>query len=152
VSTSNAFAEDIKDEIAKLRNADLILFEFPLWWSAPPAILKGWLDKVFALGVAWDSDHRYDKGLLAGKKALVIVGAGDPESNYTTEGIHGATITQHLYPLLHSTLAQSGMDVISPFIATGLTTAGDQEVQEYLEKLDKHLANALSNPDFIYKH
>lgn len=149
---STAFAEDIKSEIEKIRTADLILFEFPLWWSAPPAIMKGWFDKVFAMGVAWDGDHRYKTGLLGGKKALVVVSAGDSETNYSATGIHGATITQHLYPLLHSTLAHAGLDVLKPYIASDLTVASDEDRQEHLIQLDKYIEKAVSNPEFIYKH
>jgi NAD(P)H dehydrogenase (quinone) len=148
----SAFAEDIKTEIAKIRAADLIIVEFPLWWSAPPAMLKGWFDKVFAMGVAWDGDHRYKNGLLGGKKVLVVVGAGDSESYYTAEGLHGASITQHLYPLLHSTLAHAGLDVVKPFIAAGLTTASDEDRQSYLLGLEKHLEMTVKSPEYIYKH
>ncbi len=148
----NAFAEDIKQEIEKVRHADLILFEFPLWWSAPPAIMKGWFDKVFALGVAWDSNHRYKNGLLSGKKALILTGAGDPGDLYSSSGLHGATIEQHLYPLLHSTIAHAGIDVLKPFIVTGLTTADDEERQTQLNKLEEYLKKVVDNPEFIYKH
>ncbi len=148
----SAFAEDIKSEIAKVRAADLLLIEFPLWWSAPPAILKGWFDKVFAMGVTWDGNHRYESGLLRGKKVLVVAGAGDPESYYTAEGLHGATVTQHLYPLLHSTLAHAGLDVVTPFIAAGLTSANDEDRQNLLEDVERHLEKVVSSPEFIYKH
>lgn len=148
----NAFAEDIKQEIAKVRKADLILFEFPIWWSAPPAIMKGWFDKVFALGVAWDGDHRYASGLLKGKQALIIAGAGDSEAHYSEDGIHGATLVQHLYPLLHSTLAHAGIDVHKPFLTFGLTVADDGEREAYLSDLDKYLAKIATSPEFIYKH
>lgn len=149
---STAFAEDIKDEIAKIRTADLLVFEFPLWWSAPPAIMKGWFDKVFAMGVAWDGDHRYSSGLLGGKQALVITGAGDSEDHYSATGMHGATIVQHLYPLLHSTLAHAGLDVLKPFIATGLTSASDDDRQTHLINLDAHIYKVATDPEFIYKH
>ncbi len=146
------FAEDIKTEIARMRAADLIVFEFPIWWSAPPAIMKGWFDKVFALGVAWDGNHRYDSGLLRGKKALVIACAGDDEKLYSSEGVHKATLTQYLYPLLHGTLAQSGFDVIKPFIAHNLTASGEDERQEILGKLNAYLESFSANPTYLYTH
>lgn len=149
---NGAFAEDIKDEIAKIRSADIVVFEFPLWWSAPPAIVKGWFDKVFAMGVAWDGDHRYSSGLFGGKQALVITSAGDPESFYSAEGIHGATVEQHLYPLLHSTLAHAGFDVLKPYIVTGMTVAGDEDRQTYINNLDIYLQQMMSQPTYIYKH
>jgi NAD(P)H dehydrogenase (quinone) len=149
---SGGFAEDIKDEVAKVRSADLIIFEFPLWWSAPPAMMKGWFDKVFAMGVAWDSSHRYKEGFFRGKQALVVTSAGDPEDFYSSSGIHRASVTQHLYPLLHSTIAHAGIDVIKPFIVHNLTAASDQDCTESLELFEKYLETVIDNPEFIYKH
>ena len=150
--SETGFAEDIKSEIAKLRACDLVVFIFPLWWSAPPAILKGWFDKVFAMGIVWDGNHRYGTGLLHGKKALILTESNDDASSYTDQGIHGASIEQHLYPLLHSTLAHAGLDVLKPFNATGLLLAEDDERQKILSELDSYLDNFSTNPEFIYKH
>ena len=146
------FAEDIKDEIAKIRRADLIVFEFPLWWGGAPAIMKGWFDKVFALGVVWDGDHRYKTGLLKGKQALVLTSAGDAGAMYAADGIHGATVEQHLYPLLHSTLAHAGLEVLKPFVATGLTAATDNDRQAQLDDLQKYLQQIIDSPTYLYKH
>ena len=147
-----SFAEDIKQEIERIRAADVIVVEFPLWWSAPPAIMKGWFDKVFALGIAWDGDHRYSNGFLRGKQVLVISGAGDPERNYQPDGVHRATVTQHLYPLLHSTLAHAGLDVLKPFYAYDLTIASEQERHEILNSLGGYLQKQFEQPEFLYKH
>ncbi|MBP6962464.1 NAD(P)H-dependent oxidoreductase [Candidatus Saccharibacteria bacterium] len=152
VNNDGAFAEDIKSEIVKIRSADIVVFEFPLWWSSTPAVLKGWFDKVFAMGVAWDGDHRYKAGLLTGKKAMVITSAGDREQDYSPTGMHGATIIQHLYPLLHSTLAHAGFDVYRPFITTGLTTSNEEDRQKHIDKLGEYLERNEASPDFIYKH
>lgn len=148
----SSFAEDIKQEVERLRKADLLVVEFPLWWSAPPAIMKGWFDKVFALGVVWDGDHRYGSGLLRGKNAVVITGAGDPEKYYHPDGIHKATVAQHLYPLLHSTLAHAGLNVIKPFVAYNLTIAAEDERRGELEKLDAYLQSFGQAPQYLYKH
>lgn len=146
------FAEDIQQEISRLRIADLVIVEFPLWWSAPPAMMKGWFDKIFALGVAWDGDHRYSKGLLKGKQVLVVTTAGDTDVQYSASGIHGATVEQHLYPLLHSTLAHSGMDVLKPFVCSGLTLSSQEERQDMLDNLEKYLMTLDENPAYLYKH
>ncbi len=42
-------SEDIRAEIAKLLEAELVVFQFPIWWFSMPAMLKGWLDRVFVL-------------------------------------------------------------------------------------------------------
>src|SRR4030067_2494529 len=49
-SEKNLFTEDIKEGQDKLRWADFIIFQYPLWWFSVPAILKGWFDRVLANG------------------------------------------------------------------------------------------------------
>ncbi len=44
---------DIDAEQRKLVAADAVIFQFPLWWLGMPAILKGWIDRVFAYGLAY---------------------------------------------------------------------------------------------------
>lgn len=39
---------------ADLKWCDTLVFIYPTWWSGPPAMLKGWLDRVLIRGVAWD--------------------------------------------------------------------------------------------------
>ena len=39
-----------------VRRADVLVFVYPTWWSGPPAILKGWLERVLVPGVAFRFD------------------------------------------------------------------------------------------------
>src|SRR4051812_17343831 len=41
---------EVKEQIENIFWADLLLLQFPLWWFGPPAILKGWMDRVFVYG------------------------------------------------------------------------------------------------------
>jgi NAD(P)H dehydrogenase (quinone) len=41
-----------------VRGAEVLAFVYPTWWSAPPAILKGWLERVLVTGVAFRFDAR----------------------------------------------------------------------------------------------
>lgn len=43
---------DIRREQDKLPRADTLVVQFPLWWFGPPAILKGWFDRLFVQGFA----------------------------------------------------------------------------------------------------
>lgn len=45
---SDTLTADVKAEIEKLLWADTLILQFPLWWFTMPAILKGWVDRVFA--------------------------------------------------------------------------------------------------------
>jgi NAD(P)H dehydrogenase (quinone) len=75
---------DIAAEQEKLLWADTVIFQFPLWWFSMPAIMKGWIDRVYAWGFAYGvgehSDRhwgdRYGEGTFVGKRAMLIVTAG----------------------------------------------------------------------------
>lgn len=68
----------IQAHYERLESADVIIFVHPDWWGAPPAILKGWIDRVFSPGIAYDYEGAEfmvkDKiPLLTGKKAGVFI-------------------------------------------------------------------------------
>jgi len=46
-------APDIADHVAALRRAEAVLLVYPTWWFGMPALLKGWLDRVWLPGVAF---------------------------------------------------------------------------------------------------
>lgn len=62
----------------ELVDSEGILAVHPDWWGGPPAILKGWVDRVFSPGVAYHKERAFpgdrgeEQGLLSGKRALVI--------------------------------------------------------------------------------
>jgi NAD(P)H dehydrogenase (quinone) len=115
---------DIRREQQKITWADTLVFHFPMWWFGPPAILKGWLDRVlvqgFAFGVRDEGGRtlRYGEGGLAGKRAMVITSVGARESSFGPRGIHGH-IKQVLWPLLHGTFWYTGMAAHEPFVVYG---------------------------------
>jgi NAD(P)H dehydrogenase (quinone) len=152
VNTGGGFSPDVDGEMKKVKDADIIIIHFPLWWGGPPAILKGWFDRVFAMGFAWNGDKHYENGLLSGKKVLVTVSAGDPGSFYTAEGMHGATVEQHLYGLTNGTLAFCGMDVYKPFVVTNVTAAEQAELEKRVEDYRDLLQSIDSYSSYIYKH
>lgn len=114
---------DIAAEQEKLRWADSVILQFPLWWYSMPAILKGWVDRVFtyhfAYGVGEHTDtrygDRYGEGTLAGKRAMLSVTIGGREPHYTDRGINGP-IDDLLFPIQHGILYYPGMDVLPPFV------------------------------------
>jgi NAD(P)H dehydrogenase (quinone) len=121
---AGTLTEDVKTEIDKLLWADALILQFPMWWFSMPAILKGWVDRVFAYGFAYGvgehSDRRwgdrYGEGTLAGKRAMLIVTAGGWEEHYANRGINGP-IDDLLFPINHGILYYPGYDVLPPFVA-----------------------------------
>jgi NAD(P)H dehydrogenase (quinone) len=72
-----SYSVDIVDELQKIQAADVVLFYFPLWWNAPPAMMKGWFDRVLTMGTAWDGEHIFSTGKYRGKKAGVVDDSGN---------------------------------------------------------------------------
>ena len=57
----NRVADDICQEQIKLDAADIVIFQFPLYWMGFPGILKNWFERVFHDGYAFDMPNRtYD--------------------------------------------------------------------------------------------
>lgn len=108
--------DDIRAEQAKLLAADAVVFQFPLWWFGMPAIMKGWIERVFAYGLAYGykdagNTWRYGEGGLAGKRAMLSVTMGGPASDYAPRGINGQ-LDELLFPITHGTLFFPGMEVL----------------------------------------
>ncbi|TFI41750.1 flavodoxin family protein [Rhodococcus sp. 1R11] len=123
---TGTLTSDVRTEQEKLLWADTIIFQFPLWWYSMPAILKGWVDRVFtyhfAYGVGEHSDtkygERFGEGTLAGKRALLSITVGGPEAHYSDRGINGP-IDDLLFPIHHGILYYPGIDVLPPFVVHG---------------------------------
>ena len=108
-------APDILAEVEKLKRADLVILNFPVYWFSVPAMLKGWIDRVLISGVCYGGRRIYDQGGLKGKKAALSFTLGGREHMFGPGAIHGE-LDVMLRPLLRGTLAYVGMDVL-PFFA-----------------------------------
>jgi putative NADPH-quinone reductase len=67
----------VQEHCEEIRQAEGIVIIHPNWWGQPPAVLKGWVDRVIRPGIAYeflegDSGEGVPKGLLAAKAALVF--------------------------------------------------------------------------------
>jgi NAD(P)H dehydrogenase (quinone) len=56
----------------KIKQADLLVFVYPIFWGRPPAMLLGFIDQVFAANFAYRHDSLLPEGLLAGKRAVCV--------------------------------------------------------------------------------
>lgn len=114
---------DIAREQDKLRWADAVILQFPLWWFSMPAIMKGWVDRVYACGFAYGvGEHsdahwgdRYGEGEMAGKRAMLVVSVGGWAPHYGPRGVNGP-IDQLLFPIQHGVLFYPGFDVLPPHV------------------------------------
>lgn len=141
---SGHLSEDIRAEQRKIDWADALVFQFPLWWFGPPAILKGWFDRVlvqgFAFGVRDEQGRtrRYGDGGLAGKRALTVTSVGARESGFGPRGIHGH-MDEVLFPLLHGTFWYAGMAALPPLVVYGADRATEADAVERAAELRERL-------------
>ncbi len=119
---TNTLPEDVRREIARLERAELVLFQFPVWWHGQPAILKGWFDRVFVNGGLYTSTMRYDRGYFRGRKAVCSVTTGAPEIAFGP-GCRGGDIELILWSI-HVSLHYLGFHVLPPFVAFGIQGHG----------------------------
>jgi putative NADPH-quinone reductase len=69
-----SFDDSVQHYATALSEAEGIVIVHPDWWGQPPALLKGWVDRVFRPGIAYDFDEiREKEALLRGKKATVFI-------------------------------------------------------------------------------
>lgn len=125
---------DVEEEQQKLLAADAVLLHFPLWWFSMPAIMKGWIDRVWAYGLAYGykdagNRYRYGDGGFKGKRALLSVMVGGPAEDYAPRGINGP-LDQLLFPITHGTLFFPGMDVLPTFAVYGTGRIGGEAVAQ----------------------
>ncbi|GAA2109323.1 NAD(P)H-dependent oxidoreductase [Kitasatospora saccharophila] len=137
---------DVRAEQEKLLWADTVILQFPLWWYTMPAILKGWVDRVFtyrfAYGVGEHSDtkygERFGEGTLAGRRALLSVTVGGPESHYAARGINGP-IDDLLFPIQHGILYYPGLEVLPPFVVHGADRLAPERYSAVVEAWEQRL-------------
>lgn len=85
-------ADDVKQEQEFIRWADCITFIHPIWWTGLPAIMKGFIDRVFSYGFAYRYDNGIQKGLLTGKQAVIINTHGKSKAEYEAIGMDKALL------------------------------------------------------------
>ncbi|AGS24530.1 NAD(P)H-dependent oxidoreductase [Rhizobium etli] len=146
-SENHTLPSDVILELEKLESADLVIFQFPLWWHGPPAILKGWFDRVFVSGKIYSSRMRYDVGYFRGKQALVSVTTGAPASAFGP-GARGGDMNVMLWPI-HYSLHYLGFSVLAPqchFEASGHGYNYGNELET-----KRRLKTSLSLEDWVWR-
>jgi NAD(P)H dehydrogenase (quinone) len=142
-AAESAFAADLATEQARVRRADLIIFAFPLWWGGPPAILKGWIDRVLSYGFAYVDGARFETGLFKGKRGMLCVSTGGTQERFSETGVYGP-IEKVLWPLQQLTLAYMGLEVAEPFIAYGAPRVSPEAREDYLRAWQARVVTAMA--------
>jgi NAD(P)H dehydrogenase (quinone) len=131
---------DVQREIDALLWADFVVLQFPIWWFGMPAILKGWMDRVFVYGTLYSGSRCFNAGVCRGKRAMLSVTTGSSAEACTYNGQEGDT-RLILWPI-HYALHYLGFSVLEPSLITGVRGSypeDDAAVQ------DRHLETQLRN-------
>lgn len=150
-SETGTFPHEIKEEIERLDAADLLILQYPMWWHLPPAILKGWYDRVLLYGEVYTSTRRFESGRFAGRRAMLSVTVGTSPETYAHDGRSG-DIDLLLWPV-NFTLAYVGYKVLEPFVAfgveAGISYSAPEAVEKRLVDIQRTLADRISRIDVV---
>ena len=124
-----SFDEAIQRYSIELAEADHLIFIHPDWWGQMPAILKGWIDRVFRQGTAFEYDgpdfiEKEKTALLTGKTATVIL---------TTDRDPEPMAIKHIWK--KDILAYCGIDDAEVLIHYSARIAGMKERNEFTERI-----------------
>src|SRR5690606_25102558 len=155
---ADALTADVKAEHEKLRWADTLLLQLPLWWFTMPAALKGRLDRVYSYGFAYGvGEHndtrwgdRYGEGVFAGKRAMLIVTTGGWQEHYSARGINGP-IDDLLFPINHGILHYPGYDVLPPFVAYKVDRMDEAAFAATAQALRERMRALATTPPIPYR-
>lgn len=135
----NRLPADIEEEQQHITWAEHIVVVYPVWWAGLPAILKGYIERVFSYGFAYKYGEQGNiEQLLNGKAALLISTHGNSEENYRQSGMYEAMKKTSDYGIFEFV----GMKVLAHSFPASVTTVDDaarksmlSEVQQLLKQL-----------------
>ncbi|KMQ62385.1 NADPH quinone oxidoreductase [Chryseobacterium sp. BLS98] len=135
----STFTLDILSEQEKIEWCDMMIWQFPLYWFSAPAILKGWIDKVFTMGKFYDNGKIFGNGFSVGKRAMLSVTAAGPEKNYTKDKY--GDISSILFPIHRGILEFLGFSVLQPEFIYSVERLTDEERKTVLNNWSERLIN-----------
>ncbi len=136
--SQGTICEAVANEQVKVVWADLLIFQFPVWWFSMPAILKGWVDRVLSRGFAYSSGRKYESGHFKGKRAMLSITTGTASTLYEPNGIDG-DLLHVLWPIHNGMLAYMGFSVLPPFAAWMPAAVDVPSREQYLRDFAQRL-------------
>jgi NAD(P)H dehydrogenase (quinone) len=140
---TDSFATFIDSEQQKVEWCDLMIWQFPLWWFSVPGILKGWVDRVFAMGRFYGQGRIYEQGVFKGKLALLSLTTGGTAHDYEKEGLQG-DIHNMLKPIHRGIFRFTGFSVLQPFVVYGPARLSADQRKEELDRWKNRLLEVFS--------
>lgn len=133
-------ADDIAIEQEDIKWAKNIIFIYPTWWSGQPAIVKGWIDRVFSPGFAYA--FREDgtvKGLLSDKTVIVFSTTGSDEDSMEDSGMASAIEKT----VMEGVFGFCGVETMLYKNLYGVTTATEDGRNKMMLEIEYLISNAI---------
>jgi NAD(P)H dehydrogenase (quinone) len=135
----------IRAHLDRLLAADLLVLSFPMWWFSLPAVLKGWVDRVFVMGGVFGGDHGlFGDAALAGKRAMLLFTTGGSGESFRPGGAFGP-MDDFLFHIHRGMLEFVGYQVLEPVITYGPARMTDQERAAALDAVRESVARVAAD-------
>lgn len=136
---SGGVPSDIALEQDYIKKSELLVFVYPVWWTGMPAILKGYIDRVFSYGFAYAERDGELVGLLTDKKVVIINTLGASELDYVPSGMEECLKKTTDLGIFHF----CGMQVLKHIFLYSVPTVSHEERVVMLERVQKELEEVL---------
>jgi len=120
-----------------LMEADVVVLAYPMYNLSVPGVVKCWFDAVMLKGRTWDSDKGSYKGLMKGKKALVITTSGSVYSGQWSMLEHSSRLSKALFEFM-------GFSDVQVVVAEGIDKEPKKE-KEILAKAADDIRSIVSH-------
>jgi NAD(P)H dehydrogenase (quinone) len=132
--------KDIKTEQECINDADVITLIYPIWWTGLPAILKGYVDRVFSYGYAYAVGEEGIIKLLKGKKGLIINTHGTPNEEYDEIGMTaGLKVTSDI-----GIFDFSGIETVEHLLFGSIGYVNEEDYKSMINKVEETINSHFS--------
>ena len=130
----------VREHAQLLMAAHTVVFVYPTWWSGPPAILKGWMERVMVSGVAFHIDpnsQRIRRGLTGLRQVIGISTYGSPKTYVRAINDNGRRI------FTRSMRLAAGIKLRTSWLGLyAIDTATESDRIAFIEKVRRELERA----------
>lgn len=130
-------ARELQQHADDLRWCDTLILVYPTWWSGQPAMLKGWIDRVWASGVAWElpeGANRLDPRLGNVRRIVAVTSHGSSKLVNALQGEGGKrTMTRSLRAMCHPRARTTWLALY------GIDTCDDTKRAAFLDRIETRI-------------
>ena len=139
--------QQINEEQQKIKDSDIVILQFPLYWFSYPAILQAYLEQIWQVDFAYPPTFEQSPLAKLNKKVLFSITTQSPKSAYTDQGKNG-DIQRILFPMT-TAFRFVGFAILEPFICYAIGNKNKQELEECMSEHYQHINQMLVNPKII---